>query len=197
MFTGLQSFDRKGATFLLSDEVGARYRFCPVCLNDQSIKHFPVHWRFKSWRYCPIHSCMMEDVCRRCGLYVRLPGHLMEAGPRKEGIAFLNQCLGCGNYLNDHWRKVSGILKKGVLSPSEVFDLNFGRAVLAAIYQRYLYCVGLSYGFQMRFLTEFAKTDIIPHELFLLDACEIERRLERQMSSKLHIKNSKLNCKST
>ncbi len=176
MFSGLMSFDRQGTRFLLFGKGGARYRYCPVCLKEQTAKHFPVHWRFNAWRYCPLHECLMEDRCRACGLFVELPGHLMEAGPEKEGIAYLNQCLGCGVLLNKHWAKVSGVLTQDLLISEEQIALKQGRAVLAAIYQRKLYYGNIERPYRLKVLIGLARSSAIPHEHFLLDVGELERR---------------------
>jgi hypothetical protein len=178
MFTGLMSFDRKGDRFLLFGKKGARYRYCPVCLKEQTIKHFPVHWRFKAWRHCPLHDCLMEDRCRSCGMHVELPAHLMDGGPDQSGVAFLHQCAACATPLSNHWKKVAGILNKGVLDSKEQSALAQGRAVLAAIYQRCLYYSGIKQKCRMKTLVNLAKSGAIPHENFLLEAVEIERRLE-------------------
>ena len=116
----------------------------------------------------------------------------MKAGPQETGIAFLNQCLGCGDFLDSHWHEVNRILKKVVLDSQEVLSMKMGRSVLSAVYHRNISWPDLNYGFNMNLLKEFAKTGIVPHEQFLLDASEIERRLKRQMSSRLNVKNSDL-----
>jgi TniQ len=179
MFTGLMSFDRRGDRFLLFGKSGARYRYCPVCLNEQEIKHFPVHWRFKAWRYCPTHDCLMEDRCRSCGIHIELPTHLMDAGPDQAGVAFLHQCPACAKILSSHWKKVNRILDKGVLEFDERRALHHGRAVLATIYQRHLYYTGIEKQYRMKALIGLAKAGSIPHENFYLDAGELERRLEQ------------------
>jgi hypothetical protein len=183
MFTGLMSIDREGHSFLLFGKAGPRYRYCPVCLQEQSIKHFPVHWRFKAWRYCPLHHCLMEDRCRSCGMTVQLPAHLMQAGPNKHGIAFLHQCLGCGQPLGSHWTKVEGILTRGVLSLEEERSLSQGRAVLAAIYHRRFSYVGLSKQYRIKALVGLANMGVIPHDMFLLAPKELEQRCVQQFFS--------------
>lgn len=183
MFTGLMSFDRKGDKFLLVGKTGARYRYCPVCLKEQTIKHFPVHWRFKAWRYCPEHDCLMEDRCRSCGMHVELPAHLMDGGPDQSGVAFLHQCVACANPLSKYWLKVTGILNKGVLDWGERLALNQGRAVLAAVYQRRLYYSGINQKYRMKALVGLAKSGVIPHENFLLDARELERRFDQNVDA--------------
>ena len=174
------SIDRQGAMFLLFGKSGARYRYCPICLKEQLVKHFPVHWRFKAWRYCPLHDCLMEDRCRFCGLLIELPAHLMEAGPDRGGVAYLHQCLGCGAHLSQHWKTVDGILNQGIVTAEERAALNQGRAVLAAIYQRHLYYAGIPQRYRMKALVGLVRSGSIPHETFLLDSGELMRRLEHR-----------------
>jgi hypothetical protein len=100
----------------------------------------------------------------------------MKAGPKDNGIAFLNQCLRCGSYLDSHWQEVNGILKKIVLESREVQSMKMGRSVLAAIYYQSIYWPGLNFGFNIKVLKDLAQTEIIPHEQFLLDVHEIKRR---------------------
>jgi hypothetical protein len=135
MFANLCFVDEHGRNLLLfSDAVTARYRYCAVCLHEQSVKHFPVHWRFKTWRYCPLHACLMEDYCRRCGSPIILPTDLVNAGPEKEGVAYLHQCLRCGKSLCSHWSKAKGELYRLPLSTKEKTLLSLGRAVLSGLY---------------------------------------------------------------
>ncbi len=51
MFSQLREIEGDGKTFLLQKDSLARYRFCPRCLGEQHTPHFPVHWRFKAWRW--------------------------------------------------------------------------------------------------------------------------------------------------
>lgn len=58
--------------------------------------------------------------------------------------------------------------------------LNQGRAVLAAVYQRRLYYSGINQKYRMKALVGLAKSGVIPHENFLLDAGELERRWDQK-----------------
>ena len=71
-------------------------------------------------------------------------------------------------------------LNKGVLDWGERVALNQGRAVLAALYQRCLYYSGINQKYRMKALVGLAKSGVIPHENFLLDAGELERRWDQQ-----------------
>jgi hypothetical protein len=134
MFQNLNFVDRMGQNLLLSDSGAPRYRYCSVCLYEQSVKHFPVHWRFKPWRYCPLHTCLMEDHCRHCASPIVLPVDLINAGPSREGVAFLHHCLRCGKPLSSHWSSVRGELYRLPLSTNEKALLPLGRAVLSGLY---------------------------------------------------------------
>lgn len=135
MFANLCFVDEHGKNLLLfKDGEKARYRYCSVCLHEQSVKHFPLHWRFKTWRYCPLHACLMEDCCRHCGSPIILPADLVNAGPDKEGVAYLHQCLRCAKALSSHAAKVKGELYRLPLTTNERRLLRLGRAVLSGLY---------------------------------------------------------------
>lgn len=135
MFANLRSIDPAGEIFLLERKKHlAGYRYCPVCLHLSRTKHFMLHWRFRAWRHCPLHHCMMEEICLQCGALVQLPTDLMSAGPEKKGIAFLDQCRVCGQKLSTHWDKVYGTVDQSSVSEWKWSRLVNGRATLAAIY---------------------------------------------------------------
>lgn len=78
----------------------AAYRYCPLCLQQAVIPCFPLHWRFKAYRVCTVHLCLMEDCCSTCGASVILPLNPMQFrtshGYAKRQLASLAQCRGCG-----------------------------------------------------------------------------------------------------
>lgn len=110
MFKNLQSIDPAGEIFLMGTKRVAEYRYCPVCLHFLRTKHFMVHWRFRAWRYCPLHHCMMEEGCSHCGASVQLPVDLINAGPEKKGVAYLDRCRVCEHKLTSQWDKVCGTI---------------------------------------------------------------------------------------
>jgi TniQ len=134
MFTQLQRIDAKGEVYLLSHDTFARYRFCEKCLKEQSTPHFPLHWRFKAWRWCPLHSCLLSDHCPRCKSIVLLPMSLVSAGRRRSGVAYLNSCLVCGAKLAGKPKSTRFANTRNNLTPAEHLLLSNGRALLAALY---------------------------------------------------------------
>lgn len=140
MFSTLRSIDRTGRNFLLPfDERYGRYRYCPGCLHHQRVKHFPLHWRFKTWRFCPIHQCLMEDRCLHCGSNIILSADMFHSGPQKKGIAFLDRCLRCEKKLSTHWEKVQGLTAEDLLDDEAMHQLLVGRFVLSALYHGHFF----------------------------------------------------------
>jgi hypothetical protein len=138
MMSGLKSIDPSGSRYLLRSSSRARYRFCPECLRDQAIKHFELHWRFNAWRWCPLHNCLMEEACPHCNAKVRLPGNMLNAGPKTEGVALLSRCLRCGRDLAANWLSTKNKVKFNQLTSIERLLIQNGRAVLAAFAERRL-----------------------------------------------------------
>jgi hypothetical protein len=89
-----------------------------------------VHCRFATWRFCPLHRCLLEDICPHCKAFVTLPFNMLYAGPKKSGVAYLAHCRMCGG-------RLSSLPSVGLDSlPLTEWDwvlLNNGRAVLAAL----------------------------------------------------------------
>lgn len=140
MFSTLRTIDQTGTIFLLPfAEKTSRYRYCPGCLHEQRIKHFALHWRFKHWRYCPIHQCLMEDRCLHCGSSITLAADLFYSGPKREGVAFLDRCLKCEKKLSSHWEKVQGLTDGDLLDSDAMYQLTVGRFVLSALYHGHFF----------------------------------------------------------
>jgi hypothetical protein len=131
VFPQIQKLGRSCEKFLLATRTGIpRYRFCAKCLATQSDPHFEVHCRFATWRFCPIHRCLLEDTCPHCKAFVTLPFSMLYAGPKKSGVAYLAHCQKCGG-------RLSSLLPVSLDSlPLTEWDwvlLKNGRAVLAAL----------------------------------------------------------------
>jgi hypothetical protein len=138
MFSSLRSIDQSGSNFLFPfRDKCSRYRYCPCCLQQQRVKHFPLHWRFKPWRYCPIHDCLMEDRCLSCGSEVKLYADLIDSGPDEKGVAFLDRCLRCEQKLSKHWMQVQGLTTNKLLGFEAMKKLQVGRSTLSALYHGY------------------------------------------------------------
>lgn len=177
MLLSLKSIDEKGDIFLLQHKKTASYRYCPVCLWEQREKHLLLHWRFKAWRHCEMHGCVLDDSCRSCGASVQLPADMLFAGPKKRGVAYLDRCMVCNWQLSSHWRQAENSLKDSRMSFGERLMLKNGRAVLAAIYYGKLHYLSMDepeYG--LGELLKLERNGLLPHQHFLLDPSEIERR---------------------
>ena len=84
MFSQVSKIDEEGIIFLLTEGSFARYRYCAHCLKEQHTPHFPLHWRFKAWQWCPIHDCLLSDSCPHCYSVLILPQNLINAGPKSK-----------------------------------------------------------------------------------------------------------------
>lgn len=178
MFGGVSLIDPEGRLLLLRDEEGPLYRYCPVCLKEQNDKHFPVHWRFRSWRYCPLHFCLMENQCRKCNFKPRLPSYLMNAGEDKCGIAYLHQCLNCGEYLSKHWASVLDAMRRPILTSFEKSILMAGRTIVSAIYHRKFSYEGSDLVFSFRSIPDFIHYKFFLQRIMKLDAIALEKRIK-------------------
>jgi TniQ len=178
MFSAVHSIDPTGRKFLLFNKGRTpRYRYCPVCLHEQRISHFPLHWRFYGWRHCPLHNCMMEDRCRKCGSYVLLSRSLIAGGRERRGIGYLHQCFRCELNLSEHWNVVKDTACGDLVRRSERIAMNQGRAVLSALYHGYfLYAGSLGQQYPLTGLLRMEERGELPHFGFLLDADEVLRR---------------------
>lgn len=186
MFAALRSIDPRGTKFLLFANGSPRYRYCPVCLHEQTVSHFALHWRFFGWRHCPLHNCMMEDRCKRCGLHVELPCNLMMAGIKRAGLANLHQCAGCEQKLSAHWESVKETAIGDIVSSYERVAIAQGRSVLSALFHGYFYYAGhAERRYSLKGLLGFERNGNLPHHGFVLDSNEILRR-RRAYSSGEH-----------
>jgi len=133
--TSLNSMSPVGDDYLIRGRRDKpRFRYCPACLNTMRTPHFPIHWRFVAWRWCPEHDCLLEDTCHQCGHAIVLPIDVESSAAGQRGYALLNRCQSCGASLNSlepchlqlgRFRRVSHL---------EEMTLANGRGLLAALY---------------------------------------------------------------
>lgn len=129
----LRKLDPYGERYLLRHKSVAFHRFCPACLATDKVRHFRIEWRFKCWRWCPTHSCLLLDCCPHCGQHVLLPRDMCNAGPDGLGVASLDRCLHCAELLTTNWQASVDTLAQELITPWEQVLLNNGRAALAAL----------------------------------------------------------------
>jgi hypothetical protein len=134
MFAQLKSIDGDGSNFLLYTNSLPRYRYCPRCLDEQHTPHFQLHWRFKAWRWCPLHNRLMSDYCSRCKAILVMPMNMIKAGRRGLGMAHVFHCQVCGSKLmnkkKEKWLKES----KYRLSKEDYFLMANGRTLFSALF---------------------------------------------------------------
>jgi len=141
IFSSLAAFEQTGRYFLLFSGKKARYRFCPICLEQDDCPYFRIEWRFKVWHVCPLHKCFLEDQCYHCATYVTLPFNMLTSGYKNMGIGSLAICHSCGKPLS----QVSPALIEDHpylrFNPEDQLLIQNGRAFLSALYfGRYKLC---------------------------------------------------------
>lgn len=162
MIRNLRSVKSSASKLLVTRNKRPAYRFCPACLGSNRNKYFQLHWRFECWRMCPLHHCLLLDMCPQCGCAIRLPDSMIDAGPDQRGIAWLNRCLRCGNSICSDWTKVVGSLQVDQLSQSDRTYLENGRAVLAAVAVGYFNIYGEEKSFPVSELMRVRKLGMLP-----------------------------------
>lgn len=176
MFLGVASLDRTGAKYLLSQQGAPRYRFCPSCLFQQREKHLPLHWRFKAWRWCPEHHCLLEDACPHCAAPLLLPLDMISSGPDRAGVDRLNRCLHCAEKLCATYESTQSTLDFYLLAPWEALLLRNGRALLAALHRREVRLDFSHKSFPLSAVRRIEKQGLLPHDHFRLTSAEAARR---------------------
>jgi hypothetical protein len=95
--------------------------------------HFPIHWQFIPWLWCPEHDCLLEDVCPACGGEFSFPVDIAESAAGRMGYGLLNRCQICGFNLAsiEPCYLQFGVFRR--VYEIEDMTLNNGRALLAAL----------------------------------------------------------------
>lgn len=112
----------------------SRFRFCPLCLREMPTPHFPVHWRFFAWRWCPKHDCLLEDACPHCGAAIVFPKDFELTFAGRKGYGLLNRCAACANRLDDIEPCLLQLGDRRLVQANEQLKLSNGRALLAALH---------------------------------------------------------------
>lgn len=123
------------SSYLISSGRRARFRFCPLCLGEAHVPHYPIHWRFTAWRACPLHECIMEDHCPQCKSAIAMPTNLYRAGLKRQGVGTLDRCLNCTTKLSSI---APVLITESNANHVTEWDLRLianGRALLAALYR--------------------------------------------------------------
>jgi hypothetical protein len=134
IMTNLTEIDPNGANYLLFEDKKAISRFCPLCLKTDQIPYFRLEWRFVAWRWCPLHNCLLEDVCGNCNRAVQLPFNLMYVALKNAQAWNLSYCKYCQQSLTDN---VPSEIHFKHMSATDADMLTNGRALLSALYFGY------------------------------------------------------------
>lgn len=114
-----------------------RFRFCPICMQKDSIPNFKVDWCFDFVRFCFDHKCLLESNCPHCKADVYLPYSLEKRSKKLVEVTCLSQCQKCGFLLY----KINPVLCKEVArSPQgsvQIERLRNGMAVMASLVHGY------------------------------------------------------------
>lgn len=160
--------DPQGRVFLLREGKRASFRFCPTCYGEQREPHVPVEWRVSSWRYCPLHRCLLLSACHQCGSAGTLPSEMRSAGGKRRGIAYLRSCQACGANLADAKADALDIEGPG-LTATERCLLKNGRASLAAFYSGKCFMAPASRDEGIRGIYRLERQGLIPTNRWWLD----------------------------
>lgn len=173
----LRKIDLNGDRYLLRRRSVAYHRYCAACLATDRIKYFRLEWRFKCWRWCPIHVCLLQERCPHCNKEVMLPGDMYRAGPDGLGIATLDRCLHCAELLTTGWQTFVGSLEEDDLTtPREQALTSNGRSVLAALLCGRLRMKGVPKIYSFKQLKNIELLGYLPHVNFQLSHDELLRR---------------------
>lgn len=114
-----------------------RFRFCPMCMQKDSIPNFKVDWCFDFVRFCFDHECLLESNCPHCKAEVYLPYSLEKRSKKLVEVTCLSQCQKCGLLLY----KINPVLCKEVartpLGSVQIERLRNGMAVMASLVHGY------------------------------------------------------------
>lgn len=187
MFSQLKTIDNTGEVYLLSHDTFARYRFCERCLKEQRTPHFPLHWRFKSWRWCPLHNCLLRDYCPRCKAILVLPIDLLHAGRWRAGVAHISSCAVCSSRLTSKPKAVRFEPTRNNLTLSEHLLLANGRALLAALYHDEFGVSSKPERYSLRALHQLERDGHLPHKIMHYEKFELidEPRYRHPMSNEI------------
>lgn len=111
----------------------AAFAYCPPCLRSQLTPHLAIHWRFIDWRYCPLHSCLMESRCSVCLTEPVFPTDMAYSTAGNEGHATQRRCQSCTFDLASTKPTFIDLPKLKAAHPMEAHWLMNGRALLAVL----------------------------------------------------------------
>lgn len=72
----------------------AGMQYCPLCLRADAVPYYRMCWRIALFATCPVHHCVMEDLCPRCRSPLMFHRHGVgrEKFPYVEDLRRCHQC---------------------------------------------------------------------------------------------------------
>ena len=183
--TSLASMGSVGANFMAVEPKHlSRFRFCVCCLTEMRTPHFPIHWRFIGWRRCPIHDCLLEDVCPHCRAPIVFPADIEHSAAGRSGVASLRYCLVCARRLTDIKPCFLQAPPGGrLVHPFEDLCMANGRALLAALVRGSFHIQGHRGAQRLTALRFVARYGVLPTRLDWLPPQLVRARLARATAS--------------
>jgi len=156
--------DPLGKQFLLCTSKGqARYRYCPQCFAGQQEQYLPIEWRFRAWRMCPLHDCLLQEACPQCGAQISLPFDFIATAGREMEITSFGQCLSCGYELKHADAISTSDPEKMALTGWSQMMLRNGRATLSALYHGKVWLGASAHARPLSELRRLDRFGMIPH----------------------------------
>ena len=163
VMSSLNSMQSAGIGYLLqTGQYKSRFRFCPLCVKEMRTPYLPVHWRFVPWRWCPVHDCLLEEVCSKCGGELYHPIDIADSPAGKNGIAMQNYCFNCASRLSTVSPCFLQSDNERLVSEREEIILRNGRAVLSALYHKKFKISSLSISQKLEKLKNLGEMGILP-----------------------------------
>lgn len=132
VMTNLQRIDLNGHKFLLRKAKREFSRYCLLCLKSDPIPYFRLEWRFIPWRWCPLHNCLLDEVCPQCSNTLSLPFNLLSLATKHPNAWNLSYCPTCGESLTEHEPTLIDLFH---MPSAQRRSLINGRALMAALDQ--------------------------------------------------------------
>lgn len=123
------------AVLLRQQDNSPRFRYCPMCLRKRVAPKLPFIWRFREWRYCPAHGCLMEARCWRCSRPVRFPIDMATSMAGRDGHASQRRCMRCSVDLSTALPCNLDLFDRSLLTAVEAHWLEAGRVQVEALFQ--------------------------------------------------------------
>ena len=166
IFSSVLSIDKLGHTYLLFANSRPKYRFCPMCLKTDKDPYFRVEWRFKAWRLCPIHQCLLEDHCANCKTPVTLPLDMLNSGLKRSGIGSLSMCAHCSEFLTKVKPAFIDELIDRRLSKQDHLLITNSKALMASFYFKKFKIDGFTKLYKLKSMKQVNKAKIFPWDEF-------------------------------